>query len=357
MRLAFVQQDPGIKPGSEKGAAVHVARLCEALVEEGVEVVRVEHPDDEHVRSRLADAGPLDAIYERFSLRTGAAAAWAAERGLAYGLEVNSPLDVEENRYRGGSVGVEDVAPFRAAFEQASLVSVVSKPLVPYVLGHGARSTAVQVHTNGVDPSVFHPLQDREEARRELDLGPEQLALVFHGRLRPWHDLPLLVRAVADARDRGADLVLVCVGTGDFQETCAAALPPEAFRVRGWCGPSEVARHVGACDLIALAHSSHEAAWFSPLKLREAMAMGLVPIVPDLGDLAEAVLGGEAGLVYEAGRQDLLASALVDLALDAPRRDQLAERACDEAARHTWRRTARDVLHHLGLTAGSGGSG
>ena len=350
MRVAFVHQDPGIRPGGEKGAAVHVARLCEALARQGAEVVRIEEPDPNVAIARLEELGSLDAIHERFSLGTGPIAAWARSRGVPHGLEVNSPLDLEEARYRGSEVDEKRREAWRAAFSSARLVSVVSRPLLTYVEELGARVDATRVHSNGVDLDVFAPLDPsrRDAERAELALDPDDLALVFHGRLRPWHDLPLLARAIARSREAGARIVLVCVGKGEFAEACAGVLPEEALRIVGWCAQEDVARRVGACDVLALAHSSREAAWFSPLKLREAMAMGLVPVVPELGDLPLVVLGGHAGLLYAPGDEAALAASLQGLAADADGRQELAEAARTEAARHGWDWIARDVLERLG---------
>ena len=55
-----------------------------------------------------------------------------------------------------------------------------------------------------------------------------------------------------------------------------------------------------------------------------------------------------AGLLYAPGDEAALAASLQGLAADADRRQELAEAARTEAARHGWDWIARDVLERLG---------
>lgn len=348
MKVAIVHQDRGIRAGREKGAAVHIASLCEAFAACGTKVSLIEEPDGGEAIAQLISQGPFDMIYERFSLGTGPIATWAKRKGIAYGIEVNSPLDVEEAVYRNGTVYPKRSKDWSVAFDSAQLVAVVSEPLKEYVIKLGAAPSTVHVISNGVDTTVFAPLDDRASARRDLDLADDQIAVAFHGRLRPWHDLPLLARAVARTRANGVDMVLVCTGRGDFEGAVGDVLPKEAIRICGWSDKFGVSRRVGACDLIALSHSNEAATWFSPLKLREAMAMGLVPIVPILGDLPDTVLSGRAGLLYLPGNEEALANCLYELAWDKVLRDEFARIAIEEAMRHDWTVVATKILTALG---------
>ncbi len=229
MKIAIVHQDRGIRAGREKGAAVHIASLCEAFAACGAEVSLIEEPDGGEAIAQLINQGPFDVIYERFSLGTGPIATWAKRQGIAYGIEVNSPLDIEEAVYRNGTIYPQRNEDWGVAFDSAQLVAVVSEPLVEYAIKLGASPSAISVISNGVDTSVFAPLEDRASARQELDLADDQIAVVFHGRLRPWHDLPLLGRAVARTRDNGVDMVLVCAGRGDLKRPWVTCCPRRLF--------------------------------------------------------------------------------------------------------------------------------
>jgi phosphatidyl-myo-inositol alpha-mannosyltransferase len=80
----------------------------------------------------------------------------------------------------------------------------------------------------------------------------------------------------------------------------------------------------------------------------EAMACGAVPIVPDVGDLREALDGGRAGVVIPVeGPEDVLVAAFVEAACalldDEPRRAALATRAAAHVrSEHDPRRTAQE---------------
>ena len=95
MRLACVNQDPGVGPDREKGAAVHLREMRSAFDRLGAEVTSVDHSDPLEVRrqlEQLAASGPLDLVYERYALGAFAAGRFARERGLPHVLEVNAPL-------------------------------------------------------------------------------------------------------------------------------------------------------------------------------------------------------------------------------------------------------------------------
>ena len=84
--------------------------------------------------------------------------------------------------------------------------------------------------------------------------------------------------------------------------------------------------------------------YFSPLKLMEAMACGVVPLVPDLGDLSATVKHGATGLVYPAGDAEQLLEKIRRLIADKALLEGMGRRAAIEAGRHSWERIARNVL-------------
>ncbi|MEZ5973832.1 MAG: glycosyltransferase [Planctomycetota bacterium] len=151
-------------------------------------------------------------------------------------------------------------------------------------------------------------------------------------------------RPAAEAIARGSNLALHCVGSGPYRESLENALGGDRWHVTDWCSGEELAEHVAGFDILALGYDPGEACYFSPLKLREGMAAGAVPVVPDLGSLADDVQQGRAGLIYDPVDPTALRQAIERLAGDAPLRAKLAAAAREAAHRHSWAAIAREVL-------------
>jgi len=102
------------------------------------------------------------------------------------------------------------------------------------------------------------------------------------------------------------------------------------------------------------------------LAVLEAMACGAVPVVTDVGDLAEALDGGRAGIAVrlEANEEHVvmgLSHAVVTLLDDEPRRQEFAERGREyvrrehdpDRTREEWRAVMRHALASGGATCAS----
>jgi glycosyltransferase involved in cell wall biosynthesis len=348
-RVASINQDPGIGPHREKGAAVHLAALRRALRDRGAEVVELDEPDESRLRARLEEArreAPFVLIYERYALGRSAGAEVAGDWGVPFLLEVNAPLAEEERRWRSGSRGDEEASRRDAVlFAAARRVLAVSSGVADYARRRGAREEAIEVVPNAVDPARFEPRSGDDATRGRL-VPAGRFAVGFHGRLRPWHGFELLVRAVERLLERGAPIHLVLVGRGDFAPLLSGRIPQDRVTAVDWVPHDEVGRYVASFDALPLTYPPELPCYFSPLKLREAMACGVVPIVPDLGDLARSVRHGVDGLVYRAGDCGGLAAAIERLVTDAAEKERLGGAARRTALEATWDDVAARVLVH-----------
>ncbi len=350
MRVLHLVQDPGIAPDSEKGAAVHVRAMCHAFRALGATVDAVHARDAASARAQLSAAytAPVDLLYERYGLGAVEGAAFARQHGTLHVLEVNAPLEDEARRWRGLSSSTLHADAERAAFADASLVLCVSDQVADYARRRGAAPDRVLVRANGVDGEVFRREARSNTLRREWFPGLDRPFVVgFHGRLRPWHGLERVAGAVACAVERGANLAFCGVGKGEFAAVLAAHLPRERWHVAPWCAHSDLARHVATFDALPLGYSPETDCYFSPLKLREAMAAGVVPIVPDLGELPAAVEHGAAGMIYPAGDTAALSLDLTRLASDPALHATLSSRGCASVAGQTWVSIARSVFERF----------
>ena len=345
MRVACVNQDPGIHPGKKKGAAVHVNAMRSAFERLGSEVLGIDEASDDALRARLLAEhrqAPLGLLYERYALGKSAAARFAEEHGLPRILEVNAPLALEAQTHRGRAISDEDLFEDRLAFDSATRIFAVSRAVADYAVERGADAARVEVVPNGIDTELFHP-RPKDAAKRQLEIDPARFVVGFHGRLRPWHGFERVVEILAQLLQAGAEVHLVTAGEGPYAEL-AAALPEERRTHLAWVEHAHMGEVVAAFDAVVLPYDPAQPCYFSPLKLAEAMACGAVPVVAGLGDLPHAVRHGEDGFVLPAGDLTGFAAALEELVRDPSLHSRLGRAAAERVRGQTWTSIAKRAL-------------
>jgi glycosyltransferase involved in cell wall biosynthesis len=376
MRLLYVSADPGVAVLGHKGASVHVRELVTALTTEGASVVLAspriapegdrldapaelvqidavigrEHPEASSLHAamerqaaqlmRLAVRRDVDAIYERYSLHSWAAAHVAETLQLPYVLEVNAPLRDEARRFR--SLAYPDVAAEVEAgvYAAADRIFAVSTPLAELLVESGVDRRKVEVMRNAVAPEKFH---GRPPPGHGFTVG-------FAGSLKPWHGVEVLADAFAIAARRVADLRLEVVGDGPLAGAFARrSFSPERLRRYGALQHDETLRIMGSWAIgLAPYVAAGPTFYFSPLKVAEYMAAGACPVASHLGDIPCLLGYGERGVLVPPGDAAALADVLVELAQDRARAASVGASARGYAlTKLSWRRNARRVLDCL----------
>ena len=372
--------DPGVSLEPGVGASVHAVSMIEAMRAGGAEVVpvgagellsgvadgrvwsllgarsrgrryvnllrrnAVERPA---VAKRVAAAIERhrpEVVYERTSLffDVGSRAAHAA--GIPLVLEVNAPLAWEAAHFRGERMVALAARQERRAWRLARRVTAVSRDLVERVRATGQGDV---VHVpNAVDHERFHPgvVPAGDLASRTNGT----FVVAFSGTLKPWHDLPTLLRAMSLVQQTTPS-TLVVIGDGPGRE----ALDREAkslqvpLVITGRVDHDRVPSLAAAADAcVALLHPDPRLQYFSPLKATEYLALGKPTVVADAGDLADLVRQG-AAIGYRPGSAEDLASALVRVASDPAVGRAASERGTALAGRMSWQRAAEESLRGI----------
>ncbi len=167
---------------------------------------------------------------------------------------------------------------------------------------------------NGIDIARFTDAGSRAATRATLGLGPQTLALVIVGNLIPYKGHSDLLAALGRADSHlPPDWRLLIVGRDEGIASSLQAQTAELGierKVSFLDTRNDVPEILNACDIGVLC--SHQEG-FSNAVL-EGMASGLPMIVTDVGGNAEAVVGGECGIVVPARDPAPLADAIVRLA-------------------------------------------
>lgn len=381
-RAAYVCADPGVPVFGTKGASVHVQSMVGALAGLGVDLTllaaraggtpptalssvalerlprapkgeaaareRLALAHNEDLAARLAALGPVDLVYERYSLWSYAGMEWAREAGVPGVLEVNAPLIDEQATHRTLVHREEAEHVAARALAGASVVIAVSKGVAAWLKRFPGARGKVHVIGNGVDPGRFAPTTPAPEAR--------PFTLGFLGTLKPWHGLDTLVAAFAHLSESCPDARLRVVGDGPEAPRLRALLAGrgslDATTLVGAVDPARVPAELAAMDVAVAPYPALRPFYFSPLKIVESMAAGLPVVCTRVGDLDRLVGHGETGLLCPPEDSAAMARALVVLAEEPQLRLRLGEAGRNRVlARHTWDAVARRVLALAGLDA------
>ncbi|NWG91909.1 MAG: glycosyltransferase [Parvularculaceae bacterium] len=217
------------------------------------------------------------------------------------------------------------------AVRRADAVIAVAAALKNRLVELGAPAEKIAVLGNGVDLTLFRPL-DRDEIRGRMGLSGDVIASVGGLIERKGHDIA--IRTLGSLPD--ATLLIAGEGPEEPALKALAGRLGVGGRVRflGQVAHEALAEIYNAADALVLA--STREGW--PNVLLESMACGAPAVAADVGGCAEVVTSPAAGRIVRERTSEAFAAALREV-LSAPTR--AATRA--HAASHSWDETSRGL--------------
>jgi glycosyltransferase involved in cell wall biosynthesis len=160
----------------------------------------------------------------------------------------------------------------------------------------------------GVNPDDFQEAQPADDG---------SLKIICVGRLVPEKGQTILLHAARRLREAGLDVSLTFVGDGRFREAVEKGAVQNGVEAHfeGALNQDEVVAALGGADVLCLPSFAEGL----PVVLMEAMASTLPVVTTRIAGVQELVEDGVSGFVVPPGREDLLASALLELANDRER--------------------------------------
>lgn len=241
-----------------------------------------------------------------------------------------------------GEQQVVDAADRLVANTQAERSDLVSL--------YDADPRLVDVVLPGVDLDAFHD-RDRDAARAALGYHPDELVVLFVGRIQPLKAPDLLVRAMA--RLAAADPALAArvrlefcggpSGTGKEHPTALADLAAALHVPAAFHAPTDRVRlrqrYVAADVVVVPSHSESFG-----LVAVEAQACGTPVLAAKVGGLPVSVHDGVSGLLVEGHEPAVWAAALRRILSDDALRTRLASGARGHARTLSWDATVDGLL-------------
>jgi glycosyltransferase involved in cell wall biosynthesis len=237
----------------------------------------------------------------------------------------------------------------RPQFRSADIVACVSEEVAAAAVDLGADPRRVMIAPCTADGDRFDTVSSRR-----ADLGLRDDVIVgWIGTFRPFHNVDLLIRAVAESRRACPRLALLLVGDGPTRSACETLAReldvPSTFI--GTVVQDDVPALLKTFDIAAIPSGSDGGFHYSPLKLKEYLAAGRATVVPSVGEMARLLVDRRDTVLYQPGAEGGLRDAISELARNEPLRESIATagRARFEEC-FTIDRQLDEVEERLGIT-------
>lgn len=271
-----------------------------------------------------------DVIMERFYTFAGGGMVAAHAANIPAILEVNAPVWDPPGTPKDRIDRLAGRPMRRWAARQCRWADAIVTPLattVPAADRHKVTPLQWGANVRQFDPVRYPRVGGEADAlRRRYGIPPDAPVVGFVGSFRAWHGAAEAIRAFPLVRDRIPAARLLLVGDGPERRSLETSVGEAAGIIFTGSVPyRDVPLHLALCDVAVApfvpslhAPLRHFGFYWSPLKIFEAMAMGVPVVTTAVEPLMEMVRG--AGIAVPERDTTALAAAMVDLIGDPGRR-------------------------------------
>jgi len=217
---------------------------------------------------------------------------------------------------------------------------VISESTRDDLVRRGIRAERIEVQHPGIRRPVI-PLPPIESRPRQV---------VYLGRLEPYKNVDVLLRAVARISQQVPDVALVVIGRGSdrprLERIAAEVGVKERTRFEGFVADDERDRLL-ATSRVCVCPSSKEG-W--GLTVIESNALATPNVATDAPGLRDSVRDGETGFLVAERDEEAFASRMAELLLDDAVATRMSRAALDWSQRFEWDHAAVQMEAALDAT-------
>ncbi len=194
-----------------------------------------------------------------------------------------------------------DDAMEKMAMHHADAVVTLSSAMKSLIVSWDIPHDKVWVIPNAVDTELFQPKPVSVEFRRKL-ASDDTFLIGFIGSITIYEGLEDLIAACVQLKNKGLNIHLAIIGSGPYENEIQALAEPHSFiscygrvphaEVNAWYSTFNMCAYPRKADIVCQ--------YVPPMKVLEAMAMGIPVLVSDLAPLVELVDDGKVGTVCES---------------------------------------------------------
>ena len=223
-------------------------------------------------------------------------------------------------------IGETAIQAYMPSFCRSCDLVISPSPGMSKILGSFGVDVPIDVVPNGVDLQPFRTPANPLE-RSDFGFCPEDIILIYTGRLGPEKNLPFLLRSFFGTSQAFENIRLLLVGDGperdNLQDRVRHMRKEASVRFTGMVPYSDLPRYLAMVDAFVTASVTE----VHPLTVIEAMAAGL-PVLgiqsPGVGDLVE---DGKTGFIVPEEDLAAFTAKMVRLVTDHEQRRAMGQRA------------------------------
>lgn len=202
----------------------------------------------------------------------------------------------------------------------------------------------LEVVARGVDTDLFTPKKREAALRLRWGLGPDDLAVLYVGRMAAEKNLPLVIKSFEAMKQAEPRAKLILVGNGPLLEALKRDRPE--FVYAGVQRGEALARHFASADVFLFPSVTET---FGNVTL-EAMASGLAVLAYNYAAAAEHIVSGESGYAVPFDDSEAFIKAAYQLAASPLLRARLRHGATEVCAALSWSRVMDELEAALNRT-------
>jgi glycosyltransferase involved in cell wall biosynthesis len=214
-----------------------------------------------------------------------------------HGSDINVHAEVKGRRWQ-----------IKWAMKQAKAIIAVSQALKTKVIEIGEPADKVHVLYNGIDKSLFYPIEQKV-ARASCNIAIDRKVILFIGNLKASKGCNLLLEAYALLAKQDSRVDLFFIGAGDQLNVLKGIVLENALeKTVHFLGPvnhSLLANWINSSDILALP-SMNEGV---PNVVLEAQSCGTPVVATNVGGIPEIVTAA-TGMLLEYGNKEILCETL-----------------------------------------------
>ncbi len=244
-------------------------------------------------------------------VRDGALTAVARSFGIPIMLHIHGGKFLTQGFGNGLSSRIT-----KSMLKRANVVLVLSE----------AEKKFINAHQTKIDVRILRNTVPFDDVQKFERIQKTERSIIFFGRLHEGKGLNEIVRAMKILREEGQQFRFKCYGTGEMEESFVAqmtAILGEKFYFGGVVSGEEKWKALAGSDIFLLP-SYYEGL---PMSLLEAMAVGCIPIVSNVGSVSEVVENEVNGFLIEPRNPEQIVETIKRVLSDEFEQNRMTEAA------------------------------